>query len=91
MTASVFDLVTVGIPPSLVDSGEDVASVELVHQVDLQDFTACERCQPAMSAKVDASVGNLVSAEHQIRKFHGWVQKQLAPPVVNWIGTGNPS
>ena len=38
--------------PSVVESGKDVsASVELFHRVNMQDFDACERCQPGMASK----------------------------------------
>jgi glycine betaine catabolism A len=65
--------------PGVVKSGKDVdASVELFHRVNLQDFDACERCQPAMSSRVYAHGGVLVPSEHHIGEFHEWVQARLA-------------
>jgi Rieske 2Fe-2S family protein len=46
--------------------------------VNLQDFDACERCQPAMSSRVYAHGGVLVPSEHHIGEFHEWVQARLA-------------
>jgi Rieske 2Fe-2S family protein len=65
--------------PGVVESGKDVdASVELFHRVNLQDFDACERCQPTMSSRVYAQGGVLVPSEHHIGEFHEWVQARLA-------------
>jgi glycine betaine catabolism A len=65
--------------PGVVESGKDVdASVELFHRVNVQDFDACERCQPAMSSRVYAQGGVLVPSEHHIGEFHEWVQARLA-------------
>jgi Rieske 2Fe-2S family protein len=65
--------------PGVVESGRDVeASVELFHRVNVQDFEACERCQPAMSSRVYADGGVLVPSEHHIGEFHQWVQAMLS-------------
>ncbi|MCG2620997.1 aromatic ring-hydroxylating dioxygenase subunit alpha [Arthrobacter sp. I2-34] len=64
--------------PSVVESGKDVtASVELFHRVNMQDFDACERCQPAMASKVYANGGVLVPSEHHIGAFHDWVNAKV--------------
>jgi Rieske 2Fe-2S family protein len=58
----------------VVASGKDVSrSVELFHRVNVQDFDACERCQPAMSSRAYAKGGVLVPSEHHIGAFHEWV------------------
>jgi glycine betaine catabolism A len=58
----------------VVASGKDVTrSVELFHRVNVQDFDACERCQPAMSSRAYAKGGVLVPSEHHIGAFHEWV------------------
>ena len=63
----------------VVESGKDVSrSVELFHRVNVQDFDACERCQPTMSSRVYAQGGVLVPSEHHIGEFHAWVQERLA-------------
>jgi Rieske 2Fe-2S family protein len=65
--------------PGVVESGVDVdASVELFHRVNVQDFDACERCQPAMSSRVYADGGVLVPSEHHIGEFHEWVQAMVS-------------
>jgi Rieske 2Fe-2S family protein len=64
--------------PGVVESGKDVdASVELFHRVNVQDFDACERCQPTMSSRVYAQGGVLVPSEHHIGEFHTWVQARI--------------
>jgi Rieske 2Fe-2S family protein len=64
--------------PSVVESGKDVsASVELFHRVNMQDFDACERCQPGMASKSYAKGGVLVPSEHHIGAFHDWVQEKV--------------
>jgi Rieske 2Fe-2S family protein len=64
--------------PGVVESGVDVdASVELFHRVNVQDFDACERCQPTMSSRVYADGGVLVPSEHHIGEFHQWVQSMV--------------
>jgi glycine betaine catabolism A len=65
--------------PGVVESGVDVdASVELFHRVNVQDFDACERCQPAMSSRVYARGGVLVPSEHHIGEFHEWVTAMVS-------------
>ncbi|MEU8659283.1 aromatic ring-hydroxylating oxygenase subunit alpha [Actinoplanes philippinensis] len=62
----------------VVTSGRDVSrSVELFHRVNVQDFDACERCQPAMSSRAYARGGVLVPSEHHIGAFHDWVTTRL--------------
>ncbi|BBH68813.1 (2Fe-2S) ferredoxin [Actinoplanes sp. OR16] len=62
----------------VVASGRDVSrSVELFHRVNVQDFDACERCQPAMSSRAYARGGVLVPSEHHIGAFHDWVLAKL--------------
>jgi glycine betaine catabolism A len=62
----------------VVSVGRDVAlSVELSHRVNQQDFTACERIQPAMSSRAYRNGGVLVPAEHHIAEFHRWVVSRL--------------
>ncbi|GAA0695534.1 aromatic ring-hydroxylating dioxygenase subunit alpha [Kitasatospora atroaurantiaca] len=62
----------------VVDSGKDLSrSVELFHRVNMQDFDACERCQPAMDSRAYAAGGVLVPSEHHIRAFHDWVEGRL--------------
>ena len=64
--------------PEVVASGKDVSrSVELFHRVNLQDFDACERCQPAMSSRAYAGGGVLVPSEHHIGEFHEWVTDKI--------------
>ena len=68
--------------PEVLDSGHDVSrSVELFHRVNVQDFDACERTQPAMSSKAYRQGGVLVPAEHHIAEFHHWVLARLAGPA----------
>ncbi|SDT46262.1 aromatic ring-hydroxylating oxygenase subunit alpha [Actinoplanes derwentensis] len=67
----------------VVTSGRDVSrSVELFHRVNVQDFDACERCQPAMNSRAYARGGVLVPSEHHIGAFHDWVLTRLGitPP-----------
>lgn len=62
----------------VVDSGRDLGpSVELFHRVNVQDFEACERCQPAMNSRAYAEGGVLVPSEHHIGAFHDWVLDRL--------------
>jgi Rieske 2Fe-2S family protein len=64
--------------PDVVASGRDVSrSVELFHRVNVQDFDACERCQPAMSSRAYRRGGVLVPSEHHIGAFHEWVLGKL--------------
>ncbi|WP_430783359.1 aromatic ring-hydroxylating oxygenase subunit alpha [Actinoplanes sp. G11-F43] len=65
----------------VVASGRDVSrSVELFHRVNVQDFDACERCQPAMGSRAYARGGVLVPSEHHIGAFHDWVVARLGTP-----------
>ncbi|ACZ86769.1 aromatic ring-hydroxylating oxygenase subunit alpha [Streptosporangium roseum] len=62
----------------VVGRGTDLGpSVELFHRVNLQDFDACERCQPAMGSRAYARGGVLVPSEHHIGEFHAWVLGRL--------------
>jgi Rieske 2Fe-2S family protein len=62
----------------VVASGRDVSrSVELFHRVNVQDFDACERCQPAMSSRAYAKGGVLVPSEHHIGAFHEWLTSMV--------------
>ncbi|MFC4942479.1 aromatic ring-hydroxylating oxygenase subunit alpha [Pseudonocardia sp. GCM10023141] len=64
--------------PEVVASGKDLdASVELFHRVNVQDFDACERTQPAMSSRAYLNGGVLVPSEHHIGAFHDWVVQKL--------------
>ncbi|OIK00543.1 aromatic ring-hydroxylating oxygenase subunit alpha [Streptomyces colonosanans] len=64
--------------PEVVGSGADLSkSVELFHRVNIQDFEACERTQPAMSSRAYRGGGVLVPAEHHIGIFHEWVLEKL--------------
>ncbi|MFF9393677.1 aromatic ring-hydroxylating oxygenase subunit alpha [Streptomyces griseoluteus] len=64
--------------PEVVASGADVSkSAELFHRVNVQDFAACERTQPAMSSRAYRGGGVLVPAEHHIGAFHGWLREKL--------------
>lgn len=64
--------------PEVVAAGHDVShSVELFHRVNVQDFDACERTQPAMSSRAYREGGVLVPAEHHIAEFHHWVVSRL--------------
>ena len=63
----------------VIASDQDVSrSVELFHRVNVQDFEACERTQPAMSSRAYRHGGVLVPAEHHIAEFHHWVMSRLA-------------
>ncbi|MET8158869.1 aromatic ring-hydroxylating dioxygenase subunit alpha [Sphaerisporangium sp. NPDC005289] len=67
--------------PEVVAGGRDIGpSVELFHKVNVQDFDACERCQPAMGSRAYALGGVLVPSEHHIAEFHQWVAGRLEPP-----------
>ena len=69
--------------PEVLERDMDLKrSVELFHRVNMQDFDACERTQPAMSSRAYRSGGVLVPAEHHIGEFHAWVTERLAggPP-----------
>ncbi|MFD8563007.1 aromatic ring-hydroxylating dioxygenase subunit alpha [Streptosporangium canum] len=62
----------------VVGRGADLGpSVELFHRVNVQDFEACERCQPAMSSRAYGRGGVLVPSEHHIGAFHDWVLGRL--------------
>lgn len=62
----------------VVEAGRDVSrSVELFHRVNVQDFEACERCQPAMDSRAYRAGGVLVPSEHHIGAFHEWVNHRL--------------
>jgi Rieske 2Fe-2S family protein len=64
--------------PQVVEGGRDLdRSVELFHRVNLQDFDACERTQPAMSSRGYRAGGVLVPSEHHIGEFHDWVVAKL--------------
>ena len=64
--------------PGVVESGADVSkSVELFHRVNVQDFNACERTQPAMASRAYRSGGVLVPTEHHIEIFHAWLLDRL--------------
>ncbi|WP_442929084.1 aromatic ring-hydroxylating oxygenase subunit alpha [Mycobacterium sp. MS1601] len=64
--------------PDVVAAGRDLdRSVELFHRVNVQDFEACERTQPAMSSRAYRNGGVLVPSEHHIVEFHQWVQARL--------------
>ncbi|WP_230593546.1 aromatic ring-hydroxylating oxygenase subunit alpha [Rhodococcoides fascians] len=64
--------------PGVVASGRDLQkSVELFHRVNLQDFEACERCQPAMSSRKYRDGGVLVGSEHHIGIFHDWLKNRI--------------
>ncbi len=64
--------------PDVVASGRDVsASVELFHRVNMQDFDACERCQPGMGSRSYARGGVLVPSEHHIQPFQDWAEERI--------------
>ncbi|QII08595.1 aromatic ring-hydroxylating dioxygenase subunit alpha [Rhodococcoides fascians A25f] len=64
--------------PGVVASGRDLQhSVELFHRVNLQDFEACERCQPAMNSRKYRNGGVLVGSEHHIGIFHDWLKNRI--------------
>ncbi|OAR27328.1 2Fe-2S ferredoxin [Streptomyces sp. ERV7] len=66
--------------PQVVASGADLSrSVELFHRVNVQDFEACERTQPAMDSRAYRHGGVLVPSEHHIRAFHEWVLARVGP------------
>lgn len=66
----------------VLGSEQDVSrSVELFHRVNVQDFEACERTQPAMSSRAYRGGGVLVPAEHHLAEFHDWVVSRLAVAV----------
>ncbi|WAC53527.1 aromatic ring-hydroxylating oxygenase subunit alpha [Gordonia sp. SL306] len=65
--------------PDVVEHGRDVErSVELFHRVNVQDFDACERTQPAMASRAYRRGGVLVPSEHHIAEFHAWTVRRLA-------------
>ena len=67
--------------PGVVAGGADLSkSVELFHRVNLQDFQACERCQPGMSSRAYRNGGVLVPSEHHIGAFHDWLRSMLDDP-----------
>ncbi|MCT9930829.1 aromatic ring-hydroxylating dioxygenase subunit alpha [Planotetraspora sp. A-T 1434] len=73
----------------VVRSGRDLEpSIELFHRVNVQDFEACERCQPAMNSRAYARGGVLVPTEHHIAGFHEWVLDRLG---TGQLGTGQPT
>jgi Rieske 2Fe-2S family protein len=64
--------------PEVVASGADLSkSVELFHRVNVQDFAACERTQPAMASRAYRAGGVLVPTEHHIGIFHAWLLGRL--------------
>ncbi|BBY26778.1 aromatic ring-hydroxylating oxygenase subunit alpha [Mycolicibacterium sediminis] len=64
--------------PDVVERGMDLdRSVELFHRVNVQDFDACERTQPAMSSRAYRAGGVLVPSEHHIGDFHDWVADKV--------------
>lgn len=69
--------------PDVVAEGRDVEhSVELFHRVNVQDFDACERTQPAMSSRAYRKGGVLVPVEHHIAEFHEWVLSHIGETEV---------
>ncbi|MCW2916037.1 MAG: 2Fe-2S ferredoxin [Actinomycetia bacterium] len=67
--------------PEVTRSDADMSrSVELFDRVNLQDFEACELCQPAMESRAYAAGGVLVPAEHHMTAFHSWYLDTLAGP-----------
>ncbi|SFL36896.1 aromatic ring-hydroxylating oxygenase subunit alpha [Geodermatophilus ruber] len=67
--------------PEVVAADADLSrSVELFHRVNLQDFAACERCQPGMGSRAYAAGGVLVPVEHHLAGFHDWVRNRLGEP-----------
>jgi len=68
--------------PDVLAAGVDVAaSVELFHRVNVQDFDACERCQPNMASRAYREGGLLVPSEHHIGAFHEWLRARVDPLV----------
>jgi len=66
----------------VLGSEQDLSqSVELFHRVNVQDFEACERTQPAMSSRAYRDGGVLVPAEHHLAEFHHWVVSRLSSTV----------
>ncbi|MCP9274763.1 aromatic ring-hydroxylating oxygenase subunit alpha [Mycolicibacterium arenosum] len=64
--------------PEVVEQDMDLKrSVELFHRVNMQDFDACERTQPAMSSRGYRAGGVLVPSEHHIGEFHDWIVSRL--------------
>jgi Rieske 2Fe-2S family protein len=49
----------------------------------MQDFDACERCQPGMASKTYAKGGVLVPSEHHIAAFHDWVHEKVGDVPVS--------
>jgi glycine betaine catabolism A len=67
--------------PEVVESQADLSrSVELFDRVNLQDFAACEACQPSMSSRAYAAGGVLVPSEHHLGEFHAWLEGRLSDP-----------
>ncbi|WAP54626.1 aromatic ring-hydroxylating oxygenase subunit alpha [Streptomyces sp. S465] len=67
--------------PEVVVSERDLSkSVELFHRVNVQDFDACERTQPAMDSRAYRAGGVLVPSEHHIGAFHRWVTDHVPAP-----------
>jgi Rieske 2Fe-2S family protein len=65
--------------PEVVEQDMDLKrSVELFHRVNMQDFDACERTQPAMSSRGYRAGGVLVPSEHHIGEFHEWLIARLS-------------
>jgi glycine betaine catabolism A len=65
--------------PEVVEQDMDLKrSVELFHRVNMQDFDACERTQPAMASRGYRAGGVLVPSEHHIGEFHDWLTTRLA-------------
>jgi glycine betaine catabolism A len=65
--------------PEVVEQDMDLKrSVELFHRVNMQDFDACERTQPAMASRGYRAGGVLVPSEHHIGEFHDWLTARLA-------------
>jgi Rieske 2Fe-2S family protein len=73
--------------PDVLAEGVDVtASVELFHRVNLQDFDACERCQPNMDSRAYRKGGLLVPSEHHIGAFHEWLRGLVDPVLTDQAG-----
>jgi Rieske 2Fe-2S family protein len=73
--------------PDVLAEGVDVtASVELFHRVNLQDFDACERCQPNMDSRAYRKGGLLVPSEHHIGAFHEWLRGLVDPVLADQAG-----
>jgi Rieske 2Fe-2S family protein len=67
--------------PEVIRSDADLSdSVELFDRVNLQDFEACELCQPGMRSRAYAAGGVLVPAEHHMAAFHSWYLDKTGSP-----------